>query len=178
MALQLDYTMDDDTFRHYLNGHCVVMHSHHYLALITSLVESLGEVGGTQILVEVVEESMREIFDDYIGRHAVASAGERLAVGAQYYSVFGLGQLEFAGDEKGGEAILTSSHLDEGWLRKWGGRDLPVNHFTCGYIAAAFAAAFERPAGSYQVREEASIVAGAPEGRFIVRESAGEGGGR
>lgn len=179
MALQLNYTLDDDTFRHYLNGHCVVMHSHHYLALITKLVEDLGEIGGTQILVEVVEESMREILDDYIRKHGPLSPQQRVAMGSEYYSVFGLGKLHFSGDESGGEVRIVSSHLDEGWVRKWGERETPVNYFTCGYLAAVFGAAFDKPTGSYRVREEASIVSGAAAGKFaVVLNPSPEGGAR
>ena len=43
MSLKLDFNLDNQTFRHYLNGHAVVMHSHHYLALITKLVEDTAK---------------------------------------------------------------------------------------------------------------------------------------
>ena len=168
MTLQLDHTMDDETFRHYLNGHGVVMHSHHYLALITKLVEDLPEIDGRQILMEVVEESMREIFDDYLRQHELTDSQERLAVGNKYYTVFGLGKLHVSGNADGGEVRISRSHLDEGWVLKFGEREAPVNHFTCGFIAAMFAAAFDAPPGSYQVRETVAMVSGAPEGSFAV----------
>ncbi len=176
MALQLDYTMDDTTFRHFLNGHCVVMHSHHYLALVTRLVEELGEIDGTRVLTDVVEESMREIFDDYIAKHGLTSPQERGAVGKEYYSALGLGKLQVSGDGNRGEVRLLRSHLDEGWVRKWGTHDRPVNHFTRGFIAAMFGAAFNAPVGSFRVTEEASIAAGAPEGKFVVVRNRAEGG--
>lgn len=179
MSLQLDFTMDDDSFRHFLNGHGVVMHSHHYLTLITKLVEELPEADGRQLLMEVVEGSMREIFDDYLRQHGLTSSEERLTVGQEYYAVFGLGKLQAEGDADGGEVRITSSHLDEGWIRKWGERQAPVNHFTCGYIAAMFAAAFGTPPGSYRVSETASMVSGAAEGRFqVVRNQSEQGDGR
>ena len=179
MTLQLDFTMDDDNFRHYLNGHGVVMHSHHYLALITKLAEDLADVDGRQILIDVVEESMHEIFTDYLRQHSLASLTERLEVGCQYYATFGLGRLQLSGDAEGGEVRITSSHLDEGWTRKWGERQTPVNHFTCGYIAAIFAAAFDSPPGSYLVSEEVSMVSGAPEGLFrVVRNHNPQGAGQ
>ena len=175
MALQLDYTMDDGTFRHYLNGHCVVMHSHHYLALVTRLVEEMDEIDGPRILADVVEESMREIFDDYIAKHGLATPQERGAVGKEYYSAFGLGKLQVSGDGNRGEVRLLHSPLDAGWIRKWGNHGTPVNHFTRGFIAAMFGAAFDKPAGSYRVTEEASMAAGAPEGKFIVVRNQAEG---
>ena len=44
MALKLDFNLDNETYRHYLNGHPVVMHSHHYPAYICRQTKGI-EVG-------------------------------------------------------------------------------------------------------------------------------------
>jgi hypothetical protein len=171
MALRLDFTMDADTNRQYLNGHPVVMHSHHYLALITKMAQDLGDIDGTGILRDVVEETMRSVFDDYIQKNGLTSAQDKCNVGREYFSVFGLGKMVITGDEQGGEVRLVRSHLDEGWVMKWGTTDKPVNHFTCGYVAAMFGAAFNKPLKSYMVTEAASIAVGDSEGKFFVKAS-------
>jgi hypothetical protein len=171
MSLTLDFTMDKNTFRHYLNGHLVVMHSHHYLALITKLAEDMDGIGGPQILRDSVEDSMRAVIDDYIQKNGVASAQDRCNVGREYFSVLGLGKMVITGDENGGEVRLSHSHVDEGWVMKWGVHNKPINHFACGYIAAMFAAAFNKPARSYSVTETASIAVGEPETKFTVKAS-------
>jgi hypothetical protein len=171
MSLKLDFSMDNETYRHSLNGHPVVMHSHHYLALITKLAEEMGEIGGQQILRDVVEDSMRTIIDDYIQKNGLTSPMDKCNVGREYYSVFGLGKMVVSGCESGGEVRLLHSHIDEGWVTKWGPNNKPINHFTCGYIAAVFAAAFEKPARSYAVTEAVSMAGGETEGKFIVKLS-------
>lgn len=167
--LNLDFTLDEKTYRHYLNGHPVVMHSHHYLALITKLAEDLGDVHGPQILAETVEDSMRVIFDDYFQKNAISSTQDKAAICTQYFSAFGLGKMSIKGDEQNGEARLLHSHIDEGWLKKWGNHDKPINHFTRGYVAAAFAALFNRPARSYVVTETASMVTGEEQSVFAIK---------
>ena len=171
MSLKLDFSMDNETYRHSLNGHPVVMHSHHYLALITKLAEEMGEIGGEQILRDVVEDSMRTIFDDYIQKNGLTSPMDKCNVGREYYSVFGLGKMVVSGSESGGEVRLVHSHIDEGWISKWGPHGKPINHFTCGYIAAVFATAFSKPARSYTVTEAVSMACGESEGKFIVKLS-------
>lgn len=168
MPLNLEFSQDGETFRNSLNGHGVVMHSHHYLALITKLAEDMSDLDGPRILARVVEESMRKIFDDYIGANGIASPQDRGLVGRDYYPAFGLGKMIVSGNETGGEVRLVSSHLDEGWVRKWGPRQEPLNHFTCGYIAAMFGATFGKPLGSYSVREVCGIAAGNRESIFNV----------
>ncbi len=168
MPLKLDFSLDNETFRHYLNGHSVVMHSHHYLALITKLVEDLGDIGGPQLLKDVVEESMWAVLDDYVQKNGVSTPLQRCTVGREYYSVYGLGKMKVAGTESGGEVCLIRSHVDEGWIRKWGHHTKPINHFTCGYIAAMFAVAFNKPVRSYTVTETESMAVTGTEGTFTV----------
>jgi hypothetical protein len=171
MSLKLDFSLDNETYRHSLNGHPVVMHSHHYLALITKLAEDLGDIGGPQIIKDVVEDSMRAIFDDYIQKNGLTSPMDKCNVCREYYSVFGLGKMIVSGSESGGEVRLVRSHIDEGWITKWGKHDKPINHFTCGYIAAVYAASFCKPARSYTVMETASMAGGEEEGKFSVKLS-------
>jgi hypothetical protein len=169
MSLKLDFNLDNQTFRHYLNGHAVVMHSHHYLALITKLVEDMTDFGGPQILKDSVEESMRTIFDDYIKNNNLTSPQDKCNVGREYFSVFGLGKMIVTGNENGGEVRLVRSHIDEGWVKKWGKNNKPINYFSCGYIAAMFGAAFDKPLNSYSVTENSSIAVGDSENLFNVK---------
>lgn len=168
MSLKLDFSLDNDTFRQFLNGHAVVMHSHHYLALITKLAEDLGDIGGPQLLKDIVEESMLPIFNDYITKNGLTTPLQKINVGKEYYSAYGLGKIKVGGTERGGEACLVRSHIDEGWIRKWGNHTKPINHFTCGYIAAMFSAAFGKPAKSYTVTETGGMAVNGNEGVFSV----------
>lgn len=167
MTIEVEFSFDEESYRHFMNGHESVLHCHHYMTLSTKLAEEYADAGGITVLVEVTEDSMRPLFDDYIKQHGVGS-DERLAVGKDYYAIMGMGVMEVTGTEQGGEVKLLRSHVDEGWIKKWGKHDKAINHFTRGYIAAMFAAAFDKPPRSYQVDETASIVTGAETSAFTV----------
>jgi hypothetical protein len=158
--LNMKFTFDDKTYRHAMNGHESVLHCHHYMSLTTKLAEDFRDIGGVRILRESAEDSIRPLLDSYFKENSVTSPNDRLKVGAEYYSVMGLGLMDITGDEKSGKVTLKHSHVDEGWVKKWGKSDKFINHFTCGYVAAVFAATFGKPARSYQVEEESSIAAG------------------
>jgi hypothetical protein len=168
MPFKTDFTLDNKTYRHYLNGHPVVMHSHHYLALITKLAEDLEDVNGSQILADTVEDTMRVIFDDYFQKNAIETVREKGLVCTGYFSAFGLGKMVISGDAHSGEVRLNRSHIDEGWLMKWGEHHKPINHFTRGYIAAVFGALFDRPPRSYTVTETGGMVTGEDQSVFVV----------
>lgn len=169
MSLELNFTFDEKTYRHFLNGHPVVMHSHHYLALVTQLVESLGDIDGPQILADTVEDTMRAIFEDYFKKNGVTDTQKKGTICTQYYSAFGLGKMTISGNEQAGEVKLSRSHIDEGWIKKWGANDTPINHFTRGYVAAMFAAIFDCPPRSFTVTETAGMVTGEDQSVFAVK---------
>ncbi len=83
----------------------------------------------------------------------------------------GLGLMAASGTAAGGEVKLKHTHVDEGWIKKWGPHNKPINHVTCGFVAAMFAAAFARPARSYHVTETASIVMGAAERVHVAKDA-------
>ncbi len=169
MALQIKHTFDEETYRHYINGHGFVFHCHHYMTLTTKLAEDFADLGAVQVLREATEDTIRPVLDSYFAEHGITSPEERLAIGAEFYAFMGLGLMAASGTAAGGEVKLKHTHVDEGWIKKWGPHNKPINHVTCGFVAAMFAAAFARPARSYHVTETASIVMGAPESVLVVK---------
>lgn len=168
MPFKRDFSLDEQTYRHYLNGHPVVMHSHHYLALITKLAEDLEDVNGAQILADTVEDAMRVIFEDFFQKNDINAAEDKGSICTEYFSTFGLGKMTISGNDQNGEVQLSRSHIDEGWLMKWGEYHKPINHFTRGYVAAIFAAIFDRPPRSFTVTETAGMVTGESHSVFAV----------
>jgi hypothetical protein len=76
--------------------------------------------------------------------------------------------MEVTGSADGGEVKLLHSHIDEGWIKKWGKHNKAINHFSCGYAAAMFASATDKPARSYKVSETSAIVKGDPASILVV----------
>jgi hypothetical protein len=168
MPMKLDFTFDGATYRHFMNGFASVLHCHHYMSLTTKLAENLSNVGGQRILRESTEDSLRPLLDDYFAKNGVSSPEDRLKIGEEYFAAMGLGRIAVSGDTSGGSVRILRSHVDEGWIKKWGKHSSPINHVACGYAAALFASTFGKPQRSYLVTETASIAMGEPEGKLAV----------
>lgn len=155
--------------RHLLEGRTSVLHCHHYSTLYTQLADDCTLLDARALLARVAAETFFEVLASAQSRNGLETPAERLAAAEQYYAFAGLGKLKIrAAGPDAGEAELERSHVDEGWIRKWGRRDKPVNFITQGFLAAAFAAAFGGHPAQYAVRETASIVAGAERSRFQI----------
>ncbi|MBI4772667.1 MAG: hypothetical protein HY788_00565 [Deltaproteobacteria bacterium] len=169
MALHVEFSFDEKTYRHFTNGFLTVMHCHHYMTLLSKLAIDFDDFGGVRILRESVEDSVRPMIDDYCAKNHIVSFEDRLEVGGAYYSVMGMGLMHAGGSKEGGEVTLTRSHVDQGWIKKWGRNDGPVNFWTQGYISAMFASASNKPPRSYEVIENSSMVVGDKSSQFSVR---------
>lgn len=167
--LIIERTFDPVRSRHNINGVTHVLHCHHYLTLYTQLAEDCAFLDGKKLLREVSEDAFFHILSDYYRKQGIATIADRVLIGEQYYAFSGLGQLKVAcAGAGGGEVELLTSHLDAGWIRKFGKRDQAVNYVTCGYVTALFAAVFGLKPRSFSANEVASIVAGAERSRFEV----------
>jgi hypothetical protein len=139
-----------------------VLHCHHFATLTTQLANDCGLLDGKKLLAECAEDTFYSLLISYYAEHAVTALAERIAVAEQYFSAMGLGKLavKYAGPYSG-TVELEHSHVDEGWLKKWGRANKPVNHIGCGYITALFSAVYDRPRRDFQARETQSIAQGA-----------------
>lgn len=167
--LTIERRYDPRQGRHAINGEVHVLHCHHYLTLYTQLAEDCGMLDGRKLLVETAEDSFRPVLADCWRRQGAELAADRIALAEQYYALAGLGKLRVvaAGPDLG-RAELDHSHLDAGWIKKWGSREQPVNHVTRGYLAALYAALNGTPPRSWRVSEVRSLVAGAGSSLFVA----------
>lgn len=167
--LKLDHAVDQRNWRHFLNGHLSVLHCHHYATLYTQLAEDCDLLDGKKLLMECAEDAFYAVLSDYFSQHGIDTVRDRIDIAEQAFAAYGLGKMHVtcAGAESG-RVELDHSHVDEGWIKKWGKRDQPVNFIGCGYIAALFATVFGKATRSYRVTEIQGIVSGAGCSRFNV----------
>ncbi len=169
--LKLNYKFDASKNRHYMNDVHFVLHCHHYATLVTQLaIDAEDLVKGTGVLARSSEESFLNFLSDYFAKNKVQDTSERLDIGCRMFSELGLGKIEVEStDGSVGEVIMRHSHIDEGWVKKWGTGSTAVNFIGVGYVGAMFAAAYGKPAGSFKVHESQSIVSGAGHSVFTVK---------
>jgi hypothetical protein len=164
---EIDHIFDSKKARHLMNGVCSVLHCHHYATLYTQLALDAVDFEGIRHLVENTEDVFYEVLGTYFADHGVTSVDDKIEIAQQYWQTVGMGLITFTGIGKYEvTAEMEYSHLDEGWLKKWGGCDQPINFFTVGYLAAVAALANNKPPRSFQARETKGLVCGDEKSEF------------
>ncbi|MBN2088889.1 hypothetical protein JW964_04715 [candidate division KSB1 bacterium] len=172
MAAELKVTrkFDTTTFRHYTNDWNAVLHCHHYAALYSQLADDAGDLfDGPKILTDSAVEAFFPVLQNYFQTNQVNDLADRAKIVEDFYAFTGMGKLVVKdSSEQKGQVEMPFSHIDSGWIKKWGNRQKSVNFITSGYIKAAFAAMHNQAPENYEVTETASIVAGADKSQFSV----------
>ena len=165
-TLKVEIKIDPHTYRHFVNGAPMVVHCHHYSTLYTQLAIDAKE---TDLLAEVSAEMFYDLLIPYYRAHNIESFQDKMTLATLHFAMMGLGKMEvkYLG-EYGGKVILTRSHLDRGWMRKWGKNDRPVNFISAGCIAGMTAAIFDKPCNTFKAVEVLSMVKGDPYSEFKV----------
>lgn len=165
----IDHKFDSARTRHVVNGFVNVLHCHHYATLYAQLADDAELLDGKALLVSSSEDVFYSVLSYYFRCNNITNLADRISISEQYYAATGLGKMAvLCAGRDGGEVKLLHSHIDEGWVKKWGKRDKPVNFMTQGFIKAMFSLLFDYSTQNYDVVETMSIVSGAEESVFNV----------
>ncbi|HBE01718.1 MAG: hypothetical protein A2096_09355 [Spirochaetes bacterium GWF1_41_5] len=173
MKITFNQQFDSERMRQYINQDPSVLHCHHYATLYTKLALDMQELQAPRLLSESMEEAMYTVFKKYFVCDNISSLQDKIKVTEEIFRLTGLGLLEIRFNSERGSAVMKHSHLDEGWIKKWGHAKHPVNFTGQGYIAAAFAVISDEWIGSYEVKEIKSIVCGDSFSEFSVQKKDG-----
>ena len=153
---------DSDSCRHIANDQTLVLHCHHFASLTTQLANDCTLLDGKKLLAECAEDTFYKVLTDYYRQHNIYDLQNRIEIAERYFAEAGLGKLavKYAGS-CAGAVIMEHSHVDEGWVKKWGTASQPINHIGCGYVTALFSAIYDKPVRTYIAKERQSIALGA-----------------
>ena len=162
-----EQTFDRKRMRHYVEGETSVLHCHHYATLFTQLAMDASQFNGPALLAQAAADTFWATLVRYYKKYKIQSTPDRIAIAEQYFAFMGLGVAAFECSPGSAAVTLYRSHVDEGWIQKFGKRDSRVNFIGEGYVKAACAAIFDlRSPNDVEVSEQQSIVRGARHSRF------------
>lgn len=164
---------DNKRCRHIADGLTLVLHCHHFASLTTQLANDCALLDAKKLLADCAEDTFYNVLTNYYHKNNVTGLSDRIEAAESYFSECGLGKIKvtYAGSCVG-EVEFKHSHVDEGWIKKWGVSNKPVNHIGCGYVSALMSAVFDKPKRTYTAYESQSIVCGADVSIIIATDAA------
>jgi hypothetical protein len=137
-----------------VGGEPLVFHCHHYnLALHKTIEEGLGDAASALFADAAAEVAAAQLSTVLAANPSLTTFAARLGVASELTRAAGFGLVHVDGTSDGGEAHAPRSHYGFSWRMKLGPRPSTVCDYLAGYLAGAFAAAANTPAGSYHAVE-------------------------
>lgn len=170
-SVPFEVLIDAEHRRCIVGGEPLIFHCHHYNTYLQrTLDEDAADLDMRPVLVgaaaEVAFHQLSRLFAD----GDVRALPERVALAEALYRWQGFGTLELGALRPDAPSVIETarSHYELGWRVKFGPARGPVSHFSAGWLAGAAAALFDRPLGTYDVRQTAGTASGAATCRFEV----------
>ena len=170
MECKFNQQFDSKKKYQYVNNEPSVLHCHHYSVLFTKLALDTKSLNGPELLIQSMEESTYLILKKYFITENIVSLKDKISMAEEYFRLMGLGKLKLKLNEYGASATMPHAHIDEGWLKKFGKQNFPVNFIGHGYLAGALSAINGKKINRYKIKETKSIVRGDTQSEFVIEK--------
>lgn len=158
-----------DTEHNYMEvaGEAMIFHCHHYLGLLQRTILDAEYIDSRPFLIG---SSTDANYNQLKNLCAGYSAAEAKLIAQEVYKTFGYGLLDLSSmDESGITLSTTKSFFSKTWKLKFGPSQKPVDYYTSGFLAAAYAVIYGRELAEVQVEQTHCMVCGALANIHVVK---------
>ncbi len=168
--MKVSFASDQNIIK--LDGVMISLHCHHYNCGLVKVLEEMKGINAREIFIQAATEEFYVNFKNYISNHLEGkNVREKMVAAADLYRIMGFGRLDLSGlNDSGGIAYAYSysSYYVIGWLAKYGRRETPVCHLTCGFLSGILGAIYGQTAEKYIVEEKNCMITGHDICEFVV----------
>jgi len=137
-----DYKFDQEHNYLEIGGEAMVFHCHHY---ITNLQRTILDADYIDSKLFLIGSAADSIFHQLTNLCASLSVEDSKIMAQDIYKTFGYGIIDLSSmDENGCEFKSTKSFFSKTWEMKFGKSNNPVDYYTSGFVAAAYAVIYKK----------------------------------
>lgn len=164
-----DYPFDSEHNCLVVEGEAMVFHCHHYLTNLQRTILDAEYIDSRPFMIgSAADAAFNQLSRICAGRSTQEARQEIQLV----YKTFGYGLIDLSNlDADGGVVKTTKSFHSRAWKTKFGLSKKPVDYYTAGYLAAAFAVLFKRPLAEVFVEQTTCMACGDEHNTIVVRNA-------
>ncbi|MGB0721800.1 MAG: hypothetical protein ACPGU7_05320 [Gammaproteobacteria bacterium] len=161
------YPYDPDHNYLEVAGEAMIFHCHHYLGILQRTILDADYIDSRPFLIgSSADANYNQLKNLCQGR----DIAEAKIIAQEVYKTFGYGLLDLSTmDEDGIELTTTKSFFSKTWVLKFGRSEKPVDYYTSGFLAAAYAVIYGRELAEVQVEQTRCIARGDLANTHVVR---------
>lgn len=164
-----DYEYDKKHCSLEIGGELMTYHCHHYLVNLQRTVYDAEYIDGTALFVGCAADAVYNQLSNLCEGKSEREAKELIE---QMYKTFGNGLIDISSmNECGAKIVTTKSIVSKAWLMLFKESKKPVDAFTAGYLAAAYAVLYGKELKDVYVEQTCEMAQGADANEFIVKNA-------
>lgn len=137
-----DYPFDEKHNYLEIGGEAMIFHCHHYLTNLQRTILDADYIDSSKFLIGSAADA---IYNQLSNLCVGLSIEESKQMAQDIYKVFGYGLIDLSSMNDDGGVIETSkSFFSKSWYEKFGKSEKPVDYYTAGFLAAAYAVIYKK----------------------------------
>ncbi len=153
-----DYKYDVDNCYIEIGGESMMYHCHHYLTNLQKTVYDAEYIDGFMLMASCAADAVQHQLSNLCEGLSVEESKE---VAQDTYKVFGNGLVDLSSmNEDGVELTTTKSILSKTWQMQFGESQKPVDPYTTGFLAAAYAVIYKKDLKDLHITQTTEMASG------------------
>jgi hypothetical protein len=152
-------------------GEAMVFHCHHYLNYLQRSILDADYIDSRPFLIGSAADA---VYLQLAHLCRGLSTDEAKVMVAHVYKTFGYGLIDLSEMTASGLRLETvKSFYSKTWVMKFGASKKPVDYYTTGFLAAAFAVIYQQPLGQVHAEQTSCMACGDACNTHVIRPGQG-----
>ena len=162
-----DYEFNNKTYSVDIGGENMTFHCHHYLTILQKTLYDAEYIDAFMMMASCSADS---VYNQLSNLCDGLSIEESKILAQDIYKIFGNGLIDLTSmDENGCEIKTTKSILSKTWIIQFEKSDKPVDPYTTGFIAAAYAVIYKKNLKDLNISQTTEMASGDKFNTHIIK---------
>jgi hypothetical protein len=150
-----------------VGGEAMIFHCHHYLNYLMRSILDADYIDSRPFFIGSAADA---VYGQLSNLCQGLSPDQAKVMAAEVYKTFGYGLIDLSGMTEAGITLKTvKSYYSKTWVMKFGHSQKPVDYYTCGYLAAAYAVIYQRPLNTVHAEQTTCMACADAYNTHVVR---------
>lgn len=151
-----------------VGGEAMIFHCHHYMMNLQRTILDADYIQSDLFLIGSAADSLHYQLTNLCEGLSIQ---ESKIMAQDIYKTFGYGLIDLSGmDANGIELTTTKSFFSKAWMMKYGTSKKPVDYYTAGFLAAAYAVIYKKNLKDIFTQQTTCMACGDAMNTFVVKE--------
>ena len=162
-----NYTFDEEHNCLFVGDEAMVFHCHHYIINLQRTILDADYIDSSRFLIGSAADALYYQLSTLCDGLSVEESKQ---VAQDIYKCFGYGLLDLSSmDENGCELTTTKSFFSKTWVMKFEDSKKPVDYYTSGFLAAAYAVIYKKELKDIEAKQTTCMACGDSVNTHVIK---------